>query len=281
MRALAEKAVPAALAALALWRGSLLCATAWAADPAVDPFAPETAPREGIGLLNIIIIAFAVYVLWRAFSRRPGGHGDDDKATPPTYTVTPEDDRKDDRAESKAPPKDLREARAKAAWDYLSSEPPKRPSNSAQDRTPESESVPLPDAASPGDSAGVSAPPGFNQAEFLRGAKAMYARIRDSWARRDLNDLRQFAAPDMMAQFERWAAENPTPGEIVIMLVDARLLEVKADGSVTIADVAYEATVSDSPASREPKKISEIWRFSEDADRPDATWLLEKIEQKQ
>lgn len=268
-----------ALAALGTVWTTLSPMLAWAAGAAgtgADPFPPETAARDGgVGILNIIFIAFAVYVVWRMFSRSRRNDKDD---SPPTYTVTPEDDANDDRQQDKGTPDEIREARAKAAWDHLSSEP-KRESPQAPSPGPGSENIgtPLPNAAASRN----QGPPGFNHTEFLRGAKAMYARIRDSWAKRDLADLRQFAAPDMMTQFEQWASESPDRTEIAVMLVDARVLDVKTEGAVTIVDVAYEATISDAPQSKESRKVSEVWRFSEDSSLRDATWLLEKMEQKQ
>ncbi len=246
-----------------------------------DPFPPDVAARGGVGILNIIFMAFAVYLVWRMVSNMRQ-RGKDDDHTTPTSMNSHDDDPDGTPPVNGTPPEDRREANAKAAWEHLSRSPerpaaPRAAPPSGPQSAQDGQAIPLPDGAAARD----QDPAGFNHTEFVRGAKAIYARIRDSWAKRDLEDLRQFSSPDMMAQFEHWAAESPAHTEITIMLVDANVLEVKTEGTVTRVDVAYQATISDSPTSRESRQVKEVWSFSEDTSLRDATWLLEKMEQSQ
>ncbi|GFK92599.1 hypothetical protein NNJEOMEG_00424 [Fundidesulfovibrio magnetotacticus] len=209
--------------------------------------------RALMGLLDVIFIALAGWVAWRVISnlskRRPP---DEDN----TYDVTPRDDEGDSGM-------DQRSRRAQAAWEYLTGQqgrdlrqPP------AQDEPHE------PDA-----------PGTFNQAEFLRGAKVMFGRIKQSWAMRNLSDLRQFAAPDMMARFERWAAERPDRQAVSVLLVEAQVLEVQREAGRTVVEVAYQATVADDPSAS--RQVNEVWRFSREENVADAKWLLEDMAQRQ
>lgn len=234
---------------------ALLCALLAAHAASVQAAALDAPPQKAaLGALDIIFIGMAVYILWRLFSnltRRKSGQ-DEDK----THDITPmrDDDGEDD-------PRDRRSRAAQAAWEYLTGE-------RGQDIHPEAEHVPDP-------------PGTFNEKEFLRGAKMIYGRVRQSLAMRDLADLRQFAAPDMMSEFEKLAAEKPDRETVAVMLVEAKVLDVKRDGKRTEVDVAYDATISDDPKTNASRKVSEVWLFSRDETIADAKWLLEGMEARQ
>jgi predicted lipid-binding transport protein (Tim44 family) len=172
-----------------------------------------------------------------------------------TYDVPPEGD-----GEAQDP-RDRRSRAAQAAWEYLTGE-------QAKDLHPEIE-------------AEKDLPGAFNEREFLRGAKMLYGRVKQSWAARDMADLRQFTSPDMMRQFEQMNSERPDREEVAVLLVEAKVLDVKKTEKQTLVEVAYDATVSDDPKTKESKKLSEVWRFVRDETVTDGTWLLESMEKTQ
>jgi len=226
----------------------LACALTADAALAADVAAAQMGP--GFGAMDLIFLAIALYVVWRVISNLTGRKrdGQDDGKT---FDVTPDDTSRQDDG-------DRRSRTAQAAWEYLTGE-------KGQDIHT--------DAAPPADAPGT-----FDEREFLRGAKMIYGRIRQSLAMRNLADLRQFAAPDMMREFERMAAEKPDRETLVVMLVEARVTDLKRDGKHTGVQVAYDATISDDPKTNAARKVSEVWRFSRDEMVTDAKWLLEGIE---
>ncbi len=232
---------------------ALLFACVLAGNEAAHAAEAAAPARAAMGALDIIFIGLAAYVVWRMISNVTRQRRDkDDK----TYDVTPDQqDQQDDDG------RDMRSRRAQAAWEYLTGE-------KGQDIHPEEPQE-------------KDHPGTFNEREFLRGAKIIYGRIRKSWAGRDLADLRQFTAPDMMSLFEQWAQEKPGREEIAVLLVDAKVLDLNRDGKRTEVQVAYEATVSDDPAVKESRKVSEVWTFSRDETIADANWLLESMEKTQ
>lgn len=212
---------------------------------------PASPARAGLGALDFVFIAIAAYVVWRMLtgaSKR--GRRDDSN----TYDVTPEDTRHP-REDSM----DRRARNAQAAWEHLTGVKP------VQEASPEAPPA-------------LDAPGEFNEREFLRGAKMIYGRIRQSLAMRNLADLRQFCAPDIMREFEQFAADKPDREVLVVMLVEARVLKVTREESRTLVDVSYEATISDDPKTNSTRKAEEVWRFSRDESMKDANWLLERVE---
>jgi predicted lipid-binding transport protein (Tim44 family) len=236
---------------LILALAALFCACPQRAALAAD--AMGTPSRAAMGILDIIFIGIAGYVLWRVISNIANRKKDDDGKT---YDVPPEDS--DDDAQN---PRERRSRAAQAAWEYLTGE-------QGKELHPEIE-------------AEKDLPGAFNEREFLRGAKMIYGRVKQSLAARDMADLRQFTAPDMMRQFEQLNSERPDREEVAVLLVEARVLDVKKTEKQTLVEVAYDATVSDDPKTKASGKVNEVWRFVRDETVTDGTWLLESIEKTQ
>lgn len=126
---------------------------------------------------------------------------------------------------------------------------------------------------------GPSIPPDFDQAEFLKGAKVIYARLQDSWNRRDLEDIRQFTSPEVWAEIKRQAEEDPHPSNTEVLLVNASLLDVKKVDGQTVGSVVYDVLMRENPEQAEPSQVQEVWHFSRDENKPGSFWLLEGIQQ--
>lgn len=121
--------------------------------------------------------------------------------------------------------------------------------------------------------------PGFDEAEFLKGAKAAYARLQASWDKRDMEDIRQFTTPDVWEEIRRQASEDPTPGRTEIVLINGSLQEVKRDGDRTVATVFFDVLLREGKADDVAKSVQELWHFSKDEAVPGSFWRLEGIQQ--
>ncbi len=122
-------------------------------------------------------------------------------------------------------------------------------------------------------------PPGFDAREFLDGAKAAYTRLQASWDARDLDDLRQFTSPEVFAEVQAQAAADPGPGKTEILLLEARLLEVKTLGNQTVATVLFDAMLREDSASAPAQQIREAWHFSRYETGGSSHWVVEGIQQ--
>jgi predicted lipid-binding transport protein (Tim44 family) len=121
--------------------------------------------------------------------------------------------------------------------------------------------------------------PGFDEAEFLKGAKAAYARLQASWDKRDLEDIRQFTAPEVWEEIRRHASEDPTPGRTEIVLINGSLQDVKRDGDRTVATVFFDVLLREGQAEDVAKSVQELWHFSKEESVPGSFWRLEGIQQ--
>ncbi len=130
-----------------------------------------------------------------------------------------------------------------------------------------------------GGASAPSVPAGFDVDEFLKGAKAIFTRLQDSWDRRDLEDIRGFTSPEVFAEIRRQAAEDPEPGRTEILLLNARVVEVREEGGREIASVLYEPTLREGGAEQPARPVREIWHFSREKGAAKAFWILEGIQQ--
>lgn len=126
---------------------------------------------------------------------------------------------------------------------------------------------------------GPAMPAGFDEAEFLRGAKVLYGRMQDAWSRRDLEDIRSFTSQAVHAEIARQAAEDPTPGRVDVLHVDARVLEVRREGLETAAVVLFEGLLREDAAQELPTQVREVWHFRRDEALARPEWLLDGIQQ--
>lgn len=122
-------------------------------------------------------------------------------------------------------------------------------------------------------------PPGFDQGEFMKGAQAIYTRMQSSWDKRDLEDIRKFTSPEVYAEINRQAQGDPQPGRTEILLVNARLLEVRSVDNQEIASVLYDVMMREGDADKLAKQVREIWHFSRDEKAAGSFWRLEGIQQ--
>jgi predicted lipid-binding transport protein (Tim44 family) len=125
----------------------------------------------------------------------------------------------------------------------------------------------------------VSIPQGFDQEDFMKGAKAVYTRLQNSWDKRDLEDIRYFTSKEVWEEISRQAQEDLKPSKTEILRVNARLLEVASSNSHTVASVLFDVMMRESREEDMAKEVREIWHFSKDDKDPKSLWVLEGIQQ--
>jgi predicted lipid-binding transport protein (Tim44 family) len=212
--------------------------------------------------IELLIAGVLLVVLFRLLSsrRKENEQKRSDHLRPvPKRPEEPHDD--DAPGETRAPrqqrrrPVDMYE-NAQSTWDMLSSD-------GAGDRSAG------PETSADGGMADQLGP------DFLEGAKAMYARIHESWDKRDLDDIAVFTTPELQNRLkERAMKETRSPQGIVLQL-RAEVVGLDTTGSENLATVRYEAQTKDSLGKNDVRK--ETWTFVRPADQPDAVWKLKDM----
>ena len=121
-------------------------------------------------------------------------------------------------------------------------------------------------------------PPGFDQNEFLRGAKMAYTRLQEAWDKRDVDDIARFATPAIVNEVREQAKADPNPSRTDILLINADLVSVTREGSNEVASVFFDVLLRENPKAEAPTQIREIWHFVRPADSAES-WKLDGIQQ--
>jgi len=122
-------------------------------------------------------------------------------------------------------------------------------------------------------------PAGIDEAEFISGAKALYARLQSSWDRRDLEDIRGFTSPEVFAEISRQAGEDPTPGKTDILMIEARVVEAGTQGNQTVISVLYDVLLREDQSGPRSAQVREVWHIRRDESASNPQWTLEGIQQ--
>ena len=211
----------------------------------------------GGGFFNILIIGLLVYLGFKFFKSR--SRGADNMYQQGNYQRGP------DRSQPNMnnDPYARREQNAQNAWDHLSSKPSSQPA--AGSAAPQSGPV-------------VNTPADFDEEDFLEGSKAVYTRLQKSWDNRDMSDIEQFATAEVVNEIKQQAKDDPNPSQTDVLMINARLLEVKEEGGMTNATVYYDVLLREDPSQSQPSQVREVWHFVKPVGS-DGMWKLDGIQQ--
>jgi predicted lipid-binding transport protein (Tim44 family) len=126
--------------------------------------------------------------------------------------------------------------------------------------------------------AAYGVPADFDTAGFLRHSKTYFIRLQAAWDKADVNDLREFATPEMYAEMkqqllERGASANHTD----VVTLDAELLGIETVDGEYLASVKFSGMIRESD-NAPAEAFTEIWNLSKPASG-NGGWLLAGIQQ--
>lgn len=121
---------------------------------------------------------------------------------------------------------------------------------------------------------------GFDQDDFLRGAKVIFSRLQDSWDKRDVDDIATFATAAIVNEVKAQAEADPDPSKTEVMLVNASLVSAERDGGEDVVTVFFDVLLRENPDAQIPSQIRELWHFTRPAGSTQM-WRLDGIQQVQ
>ncbi|MFV0348054.1 MAG: Tim44 domain-containing protein [Halodesulfovibrio sp.] len=121
-------------------------------------------------------------------------------------------------------------------------------------------------------------PASFDKDDFLKGAKMVFTRLQHSWDARDMDDIAQFTTPEVHEEIKQQAAQSPAPSRSELLLVNARILEVKEDEHGLLATVFFDVLMREEREGAQTEQVREIWHFLKSKEYG-GMWRLDGIEQ--
>jgi predicted lipid-binding transport protein (Tim44 family) len=224
---------------------------------------------KGFGLMEVALIGLAIYMLLKLFGRKrkdadtmPQYPEKNDQLRMPSGLFSNKPDEMGKNGQKTDRPASL----GGFNWEMLAStpKPPEAASSSVSSAT----------------LSGTGLPSGFDQQEFLRGAKMAYQRLNESWDKRDVDDIARFATPGFILEIHEQFKKDPNPSVTEIMLVNASLLGLKIESGKETATVLFDVLLRENAKQSAPSSAKEIWCFTR-ASNSAETWKLDGIQQVQ
>jgi len=122
-------------------------------------------------------------------------------------------------------------------------------------------------------------PPDFKVEPFLRNAKISFIRLQAAHDIGDINDIREYTTPEMLAEISMQINERgDSQQKSEVMFLDANLLNVETNDDSAIASVRFTGQMRELPDG-EPDAFDEVWHVEKNLKDPDSVWLLAGIQQ--
>lgn len=120
-------------------------------------------------------------------------------------------------------------------------------------------------------------PGDFDQASFLRVAKANFIRLQAAWDKGDVADIREFTTPEVFAEMKMQISERTVADYTDVVSIDAELLGIETSDSDYLASVKFTGMIKPAPdALAEP--FHEVWNLVKPVNGSSG-WLLAGIQQ--
>ncbi|WP_243545964.1 Tim44 domain-containing protein [Pseudodesulfovibrio tunisiensis] len=117
----------------------------------------------------------------------------------------------------------------------------------------------------------------FDSSEFLEGAKIFFSRFQEAGDNRDLDSIRDFISDEVYAQAVADLETGGVAARTEIMLLDARLVDVRTENGTTSVTVQFDADLRKGISGGQREHVRTVWEFSRDETAPGSLWTLDKI----
>lgn len=120
-------------------------------------------------------------------------------------------------------------------------------------------------------------PADFDQAAFLRVAKANFIRLQAAWDKGDTADIREFTTPEVFAEMKMQIAERTQADYTDVVSIEAELMGIETTATDYLASVKFTGMIKPArDALAEP--FNEVWNLSKPVSGSSG-WLLAGIQQ--
>jgi predicted lipid-binding transport protein (Tim44 family) len=128
------------------------------------------------------------------------------------------------------------------------------------------------------DNKATAYPSDFVPDVFLREAKVQFIRLQAAYDTKNLDDLREFTAPEVFGEIQMQLQERGDTANVTeVVKLDAELLDVIIESHATIASVRFTGLIREE-ANAAPVSINEIWHLQKKY-AGNSTWVVAGLQQ--
>lgn len=125
---------------------------------------------------------------------------------------------------------------------------------------------------------GSGRPQDFDAESFARTAKVNFIRLQAANDARDIEDLREYTTPELLAEIKAdWLDEGSTQQKVDVISLDAEVANVTEEASRYVVSVRFTGLLREERHA-DPVQIDEIWHLT----KPrvgDSGWIVAGIQQ--
>ena len=124
----------------------------------------------------------------------------------------------------------------------------------------------------------ANVPAGFDSEGFLRIAKLNFVRLQAANDAKNMDDIREFVAPEMFAEFQMEMNERGNaPQQTDVVTLNAELLEVVTEGNRHLASVHFSGMIREAVGAP-AVPFDEVWNLAKPVSG-DKGWVIAGIQQ--
>jgi len=128
----------------------------------------------------------------------------------------------------------------------------------------------------PGQPARRMSPDGFDEAEFLEGAKLFYSRFQEARDSGNWETVAPFIEPGLLGDLMRDSGAG-SAARSEIMLLDAKVMDLRTENGRTEVTVFFDASLRRGASGERQVNERNAWEFSREDQNSEALWVLERI----
>lgn len=119
---------------------------------------------------------------------------------------------------------------------------------------------------------------GFDEADFLIGAKGAFKDLQKFWDNRDLAEIRALTTDKVFAEIQQQLETSEEQNKTDVLKLDAELLSVRQIGTELEAVVYFDAIIRESHENQ-AEQVREVWHFMKSKKSRQPKWYLDGIQQ--
>ncbi len=121
-------------------------------------------------------------------------------------------------------------------------------------------------------------PTGFDEADFLKGAKGAFHDLQKAWDNHDLAEIRGLTTDKVFAEIQDQIQASTEKNQTDVSRLDAELISIRETNNMQEAVVLFDMEIKEN-ADLQYYQVKEIWHFIKSKNSVQPKWYLDGIQQ--
>jgi predicted lipid-binding transport protein (Tim44 family) len=124
----------------------------------------------------------------------------------------------------------------------------------------------------------IIVPEGFDEADFLAGAKGAFMTLQEAWDQHDLAEIRNLTTTQIYAEIQQQIQASDIENHTDVLTLNAELLDVREMGSELEVVVLFDYIMRENIKAH-AEQVQEVWHFVKPKASTQPKWYLDGIQQ--